>query len=68
MFGTVSLKMNSLPIKYGVNSLSNMVFKSLGFCPKPQNFVHFGPYDLVQILPICGPLTYQIMYRESQEF
>ena len=71
IFGTVkdnSLKVNSLPIKYGcsyknvlqngVNSLSKMVLKNLGFCPKPQNFVHFGPYDLVQISPVCGPNTY----------
>ena len=73
-----SLKINSLPIKYGcscknvlqngVNSLLEMVFKNLGFSSKPQNFVHFGPYDLVQISPVCGPNTYQIINRESLEF
>ena len=65
IFGTVkgnSLKIDSLPIKYGcsykdvlengVNFLSKMVLKNLGFCQKPQNFVHFGPYDLVQISPV----------------
>ena len=81
MFGTLkddSLKNNSLPTKYGcsgknvlqngVNYLSEMIIKNLGFCSKSQNFVHFGPYDLVQISPVCGPNTYQIMYRETLEF
>ena len=45
----------------GVNSLSKMVLKKLGFCPKPENFVHFGQYDLVQLMSVCFPNTYQIM-------
>ena len=71
MFGATlnnnNLKIVSLPIKYGysyknvlqngVKSLLKMFFKKLGFCPKPQNFVHFRPYDLVQILPVCGQNT-----------
>ena len=43
-------------------------FKNLGLCPEPQNFVHFEPYDLVQISSVCGPNTYQIMYTEILEF
>ena len=42
--------------------------KNLGLCPKAQKFVHFGPYDLVQILPVCGPNMYQIMYEETLDF
>ena len=55
-------------LQNGVNSLSKMVLKNLGFCPKPQIFVHFGPYDLVQIWPVCGLNTYLIMFRETLEF
>ena len=35
------------------------------FCQKAQNFVFFEPYDFVQISPVCGPNTYQIMYGET---
>ena len=28
---------------------------------KATDFVYFRPYDFVQILPACGPNTYQIM-------
>ena len=38
------------------------------FCQKAQNFVYFGPYDLVQISPACSPNTDQIMYRETLAF
>ena len=30
--------------------------KKLWVFPKPQKFVHFGPHDLVQISPVCGPI------------
>ena len=40
-------------------------FKNILFSQKAQNFVHFGPYDLVQILPVCGPNTGQVMYGET---
>ena len=43
-------------------------FKNLVFCLKPQNIVHFGPYDLVQSSPVGSQNTYQIMYRETLEF
>ena len=26
---------------------------------KPQNLVHFGPYDLLQNSPVCGPNTFK---------
>ena len=29
------------------------------------NFAHFGPLDLVQISPVYGSNTYQIMYVET---
>ena len=33
--------------------------KETVFCHhKAQNFVYFGPYDLVQISPACGPNMY----------
>ena len=35
------------------------------FCQKAQNFVSFGPYDIVQISPACDPNTYQIIYGET---
>ena len=39
------------------------------FCQKkPQNFKKLGPYDFVQILPVWGPNTYQIIYRETLDF
>ena len=37
------------------------------FCEKADNFVHFGPYDLVQTSVGCCPNTYQIMYGETYE-
>ena len=81
IFGTVkngSLKIDSLPLnncfcyrnvlQYGVNSSSKWFLNNLVFCPKAQNFVHFGLYDLVQISSVCGPNTYQVMYGYSSEF
>ena len=54
IFGTVkdnNLKINSSPIKYGCSYKKRLSkgrqffvkngFKDLGFCPKPQNCVHF---------------------------
>ena len=46
----------------GVNTLSNLL---IIFVKKVQNFVWFGPYDVVQILQACGPSTNQIMYGET---
>ena len=38
-------------------------FKELGFLTKKhQHFVHFEPYDLLQIWPAGSPNTYQTMY------
>ena len=37
--------------------------KKLSFC-----FVHFGPYDLFQNSPACGPNTNEIMCGETLEF
>ena len=34
------------------------------FCHSAQHFVHFGPYDLVQISPACEPNTYQNVKRD----
>ena len=51
-----SLKFNNLPwINYfsNRNVLQNGA-KSSSLCQKHHNFVHFGPFDLVQILPACG--------------
>ena len=58
-----SLEFDNLPLinyfsyrnvlQNGAKALSNMV-KKLGFLSKHHNFVHFEPYDLVQILPACG--------------
>ena len=80
-FGTVKysiLKINSLPLnncfsfrnvlQNGVNSLSKMVLKNSIFCPIAQTFVHFRSYNLVQISQVCGPNTYQIMYRATWDF
>ena len=38
------------------------------FCQKAQNFEQFGPYNIVQISPTCGPNTYQIMYGGTLDF
>ena len=38
------------------------------FCQKAPNFVWFGPCNFVQILPACGPNTYQIVYGETLDF
>ena len=79
IFGTPkngSLQINSLPsnnsfsdrnvLQNGINALSKMGFKELGFLSKSSNFVHFGLYDLVQISPAWySPNTYQIMYGET---
>ena len=37
-------------------------------CQKAQIFVYFVPSDFVQILPACGPYTYQIMYGGTSDF
>ena len=42
--------------------------KIVSILQKAKNFVYFGPYDFVQILPACGPNTYQIMYGETLDF
>ena len=34
---------------------------------KAQKFIHFGPYDLIQITPVCSSNTYQIMYGETAD-
>ena len=47
--------------------LSKMAFKNLSK-KNPQNFVHIGQYDLVQISPACGTSTYQIMYGDTLDF
>ena len=52
-------------LKNGVNTLSKMFFKRTRFLSKSSDFVHFGLYDLVQILPVCSQNTYQIMYGET---
>ena len=38
------------------------------FNQKGQNFVLLVPNDFVQILPACGPNTYQIMYGATLDF
>ena len=43
-----------------VKALSKMGLKELGFLSKSSNFVHFEPYDLVQISQACSPNMYQI--------
>ena len=81
IFGTLKdccLKFNNLPLincfsyrnvlQNGAKALSKMVLKNSSFCQKHHNFVHFRPYDLVQILPACGLNTYQIMYGEILVF
>ena len=50
------------------STLRQKCFSKLSFCHKAQNFAHFGPYDLVQILSVCGPNTYQIIYGETLDF
>ena len=70
-----SLKINSLPfnnyfsnanvLQNGVNALLKNGFKKPAvFCQKAQKLVHFGLYDLVQIL-LVSPKTYQIVYGET---
>ena len=67
IFGTLkdgSLKFINLPLinyfscsnvlQNGAQALSKLVLKNSSFCQKHHNFIHFGPYDLVQILPACG--------------
>ena len=49
----------------GVIVLSKMVLKNSVYCQEAQGFVHFGPYDLIQISPACAPNTYRIMYGET---
>ena len=49
----------------GVNALSKMPFKNLFFFfSKTSHFEHVEPYNLVQISPAYGPITYQIMYGD----
>ena len=52
-------------LKNGVNALSKMALKELGFLSKCSNFIHFGLYDLVQISPACSPKRYQILYGNT---
>ena len=51
--------------KMAVKALSKMGLKELDFLSKNSDFVHFGLYNLFQILPACIPNTYQIMYGET---
>ena len=44
------------------------VSENFVFCCKAQNFVHLGPYDVVQISPAFGSNAYQIMYGEPLDF
>ena len=74
----VCVKINSLPfnkcfrfqkvLQNGANALSQNGFKNSVLCQTIRNFVHFGPYELVQISPACVPNTYQIMYEETLSF
>ena len=81
IFGTLkdgSLEINSLALNHNVQAQKRLPkwrqrfvkngFKKPGFCQKTQNFVYFGSYDFVQILPACSPNTYQIMYGETLDF
>ena len=81
IFGTLkdrSVTFNSLPLinffsyknvlHCGAKALPKMVLKNSSFCQKHDNFVHFKPYDLVQILPECGYITYQTIYGETLVF
>ena len=54
-------------LQNGAKALSKMVLKNSRFCQKHHNFVHFGPYNLVHILPAYeyDLNTYQIMYGET---
>ena len=51
--------------KMAVNALSKMSLKDTVFLSKISNFVHLGPYDLVQISHARSPNTYQIMYGDT---
>ena len=67
-----SLKIDLLPLnksfsnknvlQNGLNALSKFYLKKKIFVKKTQNF---GLYDLVYVLPACGPSIYQIMYGEA---
>ena len=73
-----SLKAISIPLnscfshrnvlQNGDYALSEMLFKKFFFFDKSSIFVHFGPYDLVQITLACSRNTYQIMYGETLDF
>ena len=43
-------------------------FRKNRFLSKTQNFVHFGPYDLVQISSACSSNTYQTVHGETLDF
>ena len=45
-----------------------MIFKNPCFCQKAQNFVQFGPYDIVQITLACGKNIRLGMYGETLDF
>ena len=45
-----------------------MVFQNSFFCQKVPHFLHFGPYDLIEISSPCSPITCQIMYGEILDF
>ena len=60
-----SLKISILPLysytnvlQNVVKALSGMVFKNLFFCQKAQNFVHFGPHNLVNFASTCSRPIY----------
>ena len=76
IFGTITdyiLLINTLASNNATETFSKMASTLsqiwlMFFCQKAQNFVHFLPYDFVQISPACGPNTYQIMYGEIVDF
>ena len=43
-------------------------FQKIRFLSKKHNFVHLGPYVLVQISLAYSPSTYQLMYGETLNF
>ena len=45
-----------------------MLLKTSVFCQKAKKNVHFGPHDLVQISPACGPNACAIIYGNTLDF
>ena len=78
MFGTIkdySLSINALaPNNVYVTETSSKMASTLSqiwlpiFSQKAQNFMHFLPYDFIQISPTCGPNSYHIMYGQILDF